>query len=95
MKPLKSSKILSELACRYVWWEKPEWAYAHPHVLISNIMNLGSWDDIQILRKNVGDKMLQAVLADAPAGYFSHRSWDYWHVKFNMLPIPPLPSRKF
>ena len=61
---------------------------------IANVMNLGSWDDIQALRHSIGDELLKAVLKHPPIGYFSYRSWDYWHVKFNMLPIPPLPERK-
>lgn len=93
MKPLIPSKALMELARRYVWWESPEWAYAHPAIFLANVMNLGSWGDIQALRQNIGDERLKAVLIHPPLGYFSYRSWDYWHVKFNMLPIPSLPVR--
>lgn len=94
MKPLMPSKSLTQLVRRFVWWEKPEWAYAHPSIFIANVMNLGSWDDIQTLRRSIGDEPLKAVLKHAPIGYFSYRSWDYWHIKFNILPIPPLPERE-
>ncbi len=94
MKSLIPSKPLTELMRRYVWWESSEWAYAHPDIFLANVMNLGSWDDIQALRRNIGDEPLKAVLIHPPPGYFSYRSWDYWHVKLNMLPIPSLPSRK-
>lgn len=91
---METSEALDKLISRYVWWEKPAWAYAHPTIFFANVMNLGSWNDIQLLRRNVSDEELKTVLTNAPVGYFSYRSWDYWHVKFNMLPIPPLPSRK-
>jgi len=91
---LKSLPLLEQLAKRYVWWNSTDWAYQHPEIFLSNVMNLGCWEDIQALRKTVGDEVLKQVLQEAPAGYFNYRSWDYWHVKFNMLPIPPLPERK-
>lgn len=91
---LKNSRSLQSLARRYVWWNNTEWALAHADILIANIMNLGSWEDIQALRKEVGDEVLKKVLRHPPPGYFNYRSWDYWHVKFNITPIPPLPTRK-
>ncbi|OGT93555.1 MAG: hypothetical protein A2298_05215 [Gammaproteobacteria bacterium RIFOXYB2_FULL_38_6] len=88
------SATLDRLAKRYVWWNQPEWAYQHPDIFLSNVMNLGCWEDIQLLRQEVSDHLLKEVLSHAPPGYFNYRSWDYWHVKFNLLPIPPLPKRK-
>lgn len=91
---LKHSKHLDKLAGRYVWWNSADWAYTHPEIFLSNVMNLGSWEDIQSLRQAVGDPVLKLVLNNAPAGYFHPRSWDYWHVKFAIKPIPELPKRK-
>ncbi len=91
---IKSSPKLDHLAKKYVWWEPPAWAYKHSDVFLANVMNLGNWDDIQVLRQAVGDDTLKIVLSDPPTGYFNYRSWDYWHVKFDILPIPPLPKRK-
>lgn len=91
---LKHSKLLDVLAARYVWWKPKAWAYDHPEVFLANVMNLGHWDDIQSLRKIVGDEILKQVLKNAPPGYFHVRSWDYWHAKFG-IKAPPLPKRKF
>lgn len=95
MKSLIGSHDLEKLAQRYVWWEKPEWAYEHPTVFLANLMNIGTWDDILLARKILGDYILKQALLEAPPGYFSYRSWDFWHLKFGMTPIPPLPKRKF
>ena len=91
---LAPSSTLNTLATRYVWWKKPEWAYQHPNIFLSNIMNLGNFNDIQLLRHEVGDAALKTVLQHAPAGCFNYRSWDYWHLKLGINPIPPLPTRQ-
>ena len=92
---LQHTAPLDRLAKRYIWWDTIDWAYAHPDTLLANIMDLGNWDDIQILRNQVGDVVLKTVLLHAAAGCFHARSWDYWHVKFGINPIPPLPKRKY
>ena len=92
---LQHSAGLDRLATRYVWWESTEWAYAHPNIFLSNVMNLGHWDDIQILRMMVTDYILRQVLQNAPPGSFYPRSWDYWHVKLAIKPISPLPKRNY
>lgn len=90
---IKHSQQLDQLAKRYIWWNSLDWAYAHPTIFLANIMDIGNWDDIQMLRKMVGDTLLKQVLLNASAGYFHQRSWDYWHVKFGIKPIPSLPKR--
>lgn len=95
MKPLKPTLELDKLAKKYIWWERPEWAYTHPQVFLANLMNIGAWEDIQLGRKILGDELFKQALIEAPPGYFSYRSWDFWHLKFNLLPIPDLPKRKF
>lgn len=90
---LEHTNTLDKLARRYVWWESVDWAYTHPEVFLSNVMNLGNWNDIVLLRHTVGDSVLKTVLQHAPAGYFHARSWDYWHIKFGMR-IRALPKRK-
>ncbi len=41
-----------------------------------------------------GVDALRAVLADAPPGVFDRRSWSYWHARFGIAPVPPLPRRR-
>lgn len=95
MLSIKMNPELELLAKKYVWWKSPAWAIVHPDIFLCNIMNLGNWDDICLIRKLVGDEILKESLMKAPIGAFSYRSWDYWHHKFDLLPIPPLPERKF
>ena len=95
MQDLTMTKDLKMLCQRYVWWETPEWACKHPTILLANLMNTGTWEDIQLARKLLSDPLLKQALLEAPPGYFSYRSWDYWHLKFGLTPIPPLPKRNF
>lgn len=95
MKPLKANIQLNFLAKRYVWWETPEWACTHPTVFLANLMNIGTWNDIQTARHLLGDATFKEALLEAPPGYFGYRAWDYWHLKLGLTPIPPLPKRSF
>jgi hypothetical protein len=92
---LSHTAVLGNLAKKYVWWESQDWSYKHPLVLLSNIMNLCNWDDLCLLLKCVNENTLREVLKNAPPGYFSYRSWDYWHHKLNLTPVPNLPKRNF
>lgn len=94
MQTLKSSLELTELAKKYVWWESSEWALQHPDVFITNVMNLGIGEDMILIYHWLNKKILINALKNA-AGYFSYRSWDYWHLKLGYKRIPPLPKRKF
>lgn len=91
MNSLKKMPEFERLAKKYIWWESVKWAEEHPIVFLANVMNLGVWDDILLMRKYFGDVALREVLLKAPPGYFSYRSWDFWHHKLDVLPIPPLP----
>jgi len=95
MKPLKQEPILNKLAARYVWWEPVAWAHKHPEIFLANVLNLGSWDDILLLRSCINNDTLRMVLENAPPGSFSPRSWHFWNIKLNRYPVPPLPSRTF
>lgn len=61
-----------------------EQALNHPDRVIAQVMDLG-------------DQRLAQVLLHAEAGWFSPRSWTYWHRKLDLAPrdaIPPLPQRR-
>lgn len=92
------SELLSAMAARLIWWESAEWAKRHPDRVIAQVMEIGSFEDVQRLRQALGDQRLRQVLQGAQAGWFSPRSWNYWHRK--LLPqadggVPMLPSRRF
>lgn len=91
------SAVLAALAARLIWWESAEWAQRHPERVIAQVMDLGTFEDVQRLRAAVDDQRLRQVLSSAQAGWFSTRSWSYWHRKLNPQAdgsVPELPSRR-
>ena len=57
---------LKRLAGRYIWWKTPDDAAAMPARVIAQVMNLGDYEDVQILAKHVGD----AALRDGSFSYY-------------------------
>lgn len=84
---------IDRLARRYVWWAKPELAVERPEVLLVQLMQLGTWDDVRAARQLFGDPAFREALRDAPAGALDARSWNYWHLFFGIEPVPPMPER--
>ena len=85
---------LERLVRRLIWWKPPEEALRAPDRIIAQVMALGTWDDIQIAKREWGLDALRRVLASPPPGVFDRRSWNYWHVIFGISPVPALPTRR-
>lgn len=87
---------LKPFACKYVWWKTPEEAVAMPERVIAQVMNIGDYDDVQVLADQVGDEVLRDVLKNAVIGQFNERSWIYWHYRLGLAEVdqvPPMPGR--
>ncbi len=88
---------LTYFARKYIWWQTPEGTNTSPHRIISQVMNLGTFEDAQSLLNEVGESEFKKALRDALPGEFSERSWHYWHLVLGVTPlnaIPPLPVRR-
>jgi len=89
---------LRRLAAKYIWWKTPEEAVAQPERVIAQVMDIGDYGDVQDLVRRVGEARLRGVVELAEPGWFSERSWTYWHYRLNLAPlggVPPTPSRRF
>ena len=92
-----SSSLLHRLASRYIWWKTPADALLFPRRLIAQVMDLGTFEDVQRLISALGSQRLIEVLKSAEAGWFSPRSWHYWHYRLGLAEVgqvPPLPARQ-
>jgi len=62
-------------------------------------MNVGDFGDMQVVAAEVGDERLRTVIAHAQPGWFSARSWSFWHYRLGLTEVgddvPPLPTRSF
>jgi hypothetical protein len=89
-------EILKQLARRYIWWKSPERALRSPQRIIAQVMNLGDYEDVQLLANQLGDEALRKALKNAEAGQFNGRSWAYWHYRLGLSElrdVPPMPVR--
>lgn len=90
---------LERLARKYIWWKPPAEAVRTPERLLAQVMDIGVWQDMFLIRDLFGEEILRGVLRNAEAGWFRGRSWHYWHYVLGLSKdkrdIPPLPSRRF
>jgi hypothetical protein len=96
--PDQLQEFLRPLAAELIWWQPAEQSLRNPNRVIARVMDIGDFDSVLRLRCLLGDNYLAEVLLRAEAGWFSPRSWTYWHRKLAQTPsgsVPPLPSRRF
>jgi hypothetical protein len=87
------SRNIEKLARRVCWWEDAETTLANPALFLCRAMVFGTWDDVCLAIEAYGEEALSAALQSAPPGLFDPRSWHYWHQRFGLLPVPPMPRR--
>ena len=90
-----SSKLLEQLRKRYIWWKTPGIEPDEDRI-IAQVMDIGTYDDVKALEAEVGRIRIKQVLSEARPGWFSPRSWDYWHLTLGLSrvdDIPPQPGR--
>jgi transcriptional regulator with XRE-family HTH domain len=92
-----SPVLMNRMAQRYIWWQPPDVSVAAPRRVIAQVMDVGTFEDIQALAKAVGRTTLTGVLKQARPGWFRPRSWAFWHTALGLATagrIPPIPSRR-
>ncbi len=85
------------MARKYIWWLTPEEAMDFPARIITQVMNIGEFEDVQGVAEALGDDCLRAVLRGTEAGQLNERSWHYWHYRLGLAApggVPPLPVRR-
>jgi hypothetical protein len=91
-------ELLSEFARKYIWWKTPEEAVRQPDRIVSQVMNIGDFEDVQLLVREAGLPYMRDVLSRAEAGQFEANSWAYWHYRLGLSEepgdVPPLPERR-
>ena len=53
-KPLPRTPALLGTARRLAWWMPPEQALDFPVRFLAQVMTLGTWNDVQVVRMEVG-----------------------------------------
>jgi hypothetical protein len=86
---------LTRIARKVVWYDAPERTLRDMRTFLAHLMEYGTVADVSVVERFVPDEEFRKVLADAPAGVFTIEAWTRWHERFGMLPVPPLPRRRF
>ena len=71
---------------KYIWWKSPEAALQHPKLIISKVMDIGDYHDVQKLAGFYGDEYLCVIVQTSEPGAFSPRSWAYWNYSPSTCP---------
>ncbi len=86
---------LHHVARRVVWFKTPTDSMADERGFLTHVLSHGTLSDIQTTRRVVGDKRIRQALEAAPSGVFSPRQWLYWNRFYGIVPVPPMPVRRF
>lgn len=95
MKPIPLNNETKALALRLVWFEQPAAALAEPVRFLAYAFARATHEDMQLLRRWLGDEDFREALDSAPPGIIDPRSWSYWNARLGRYPAPPLPKRRF
>ena len=86
---------LIRIARKVVWYDAPEQTLQDLKTFLSHLMVYGSPAEVAFVERYIPKDEFRKVLEDAPAGVFTAEAWARWHERLEMLPIPPLPRRRF
>jgi|LakMenEpi03Aug12_release.lakeMendotaPanAssembly.Ray.scaffolds.fasta_scaffold149177_3 predicted DNA-binding transcriptional regulator AlpA len=89
-----STERLATIAERVVWWQDAERTLASPATFVAHALAKGSLEDIQEVARAVGEAGLRRAVAEAQAGIFDERSWNFWLLVLEMDRDLPLPARR-
>ena len=89
---MKIDDGLKRVAKELFWWQAPEVALANPRRFLAQVMTLGTWQEVQLVKEAFGWDAYKDALLNVPAGVFDGRSWAYWRAVFG-LPEAELPRR--
>lgn len=88
--------LLCDFARKYVWWKPVESAVRFPDRVLAQVMELGTFEDVLRMEELIGKVRLADVISHSEPGWFSPRSWHFWHYRLGLAKlggVPPLPER--
>jgi len=89
---MTQTQELKRVAKELFWWQAPEVSLANPRRFLTQVMTLGTWEEVQLVKDAFGWDAYKDALLHAQPGAFDGRSWAYWRAVFG-LPEADLPVR--
>lgn len=93
-----NAPCLRGFAQKYIWWKSPGEAMRYPERIIAQVMNIGDYNDVQLLVRLSEESSLKEILQTAEVGQFNEKSWHYWHYRLGLAKVgqvPDLPHNRF
>src|SRR4051794_6594279 len=87
-----AQSLIRELGRKYLWWRPVDGEPFAERRIVSQIMNLGTYDDILQLEAALGSAHLVDVMLHAEPGWFSGRSWEFWRGRLSFATGAALPE---
>lgn len=90
-------ELASELERKFFWWEP---IGTHPRSglrIVTQAMDLASFDDVRHLERTLGPSHLVDAMLAAEPGWISDRSWEFWRGRLALATgraIPETPPRR-
>jgi hypothetical protein len=91
--PELKSELLA-VGAKVFWWGRAEEALTNLPRFVAQVMTYGDWEDVSLTLRVLGEEVFATVLDTPPPGVFDEKSWNYWHLWFGRISVPPLPVRK-
>jgi hypothetical protein len=88
-----SDATIAEFGRKYFWWEP---VGGRPHSdgrIIAQTMNFGTYDDILLLEKIVGQARLVKIMRRAEPGWINDRSWEFWRGRLSFATGVVIPHQ--
>jgi hypothetical protein len=86
MDEIDRERELTQLAAKYIWWTPPERVVReNVQRLVAQVMELGTWEDTNVLIDCVGERPFLALLENPPSGIVSDKSLAFWHIRLVLL----------
>jgi hypothetical protein len=88
-----SRETIAEFGRKYLWWE-PVGDRAHSEDrIIAQTMNLGTYNDILLLERTVGQPRLVEIMLHAEPGWINDRSWEFWRGRLSFATGAAIPDK--
>ena len=88
--------FLQSRAADYIWWKTPDEAIEFPELVLAQIMDLCTWEDLAVLEEIFSKEEFLHILNNAIAGQFRPQSWNFWYIRlgYKYDEIPPYPAQR-
>jgi hypothetical protein len=86
-------ETIAKFGRKYIWWKPVD---NQPHSedrIIAQTMNLGTYDDILLLERTVGESRLVEIMLRAEPGWLSDRSWEFWRGRLSFATGAAIPDK--